>query len=133
MATTIDETKTDASEAPVPIIPMLADYLEAHRNGVTAGGFIFSGPKFKKRPLDLHNLANRVIRPALAKEGIAWCGWHGFRRGLATTLYELGTEAKTRQEILRHADPAITEKRQTLYTASKRGFPKSHAEASKSL
>jgi integrase len=108
--TTIDETKTDASEAPVPIIPVLADYLGAHRNGLPADGFIFSGPKFKDRPLDLHNLANRVIRPALAKEGIDWCGWHGFRRGLATTLYELGTDAKTRQEILRHADPRVTEK-----------------------
>jgi integrase len=111
--TTIDETKTDASEAPVPIIPVLADYLEAHRNGFPADGFIFSGPKFKKRPLDLHNLAERVIRPALEENNIPWCGWHGFRRGLATTLYELGTDAKTRQEILRHADPAITEKHYT--------------------
>jgi integrase len=32
---------------------------------------------------------------------------------LATTLYELGTDAKTRQEILRHSDPAITEKHYT--------------------
>lgn len=111
--TTIAETKTDASEAPVPIIPILADYLEAHRNGSPADGFIFSGPKFKKRPLDLHNLANRTIRPTLAEKGIAWCGWHGFRRGLATTLYELGTDAKTRQEILRHADPIITDKHYT--------------------
>jgi site-specific recombinase XerD len=47
--------------------------------------------------------------------GIEWCGWgwHGFRRGLATTLYQLGTEAKTRQAILRHANVAITEQRYT--------------------
>ncbi len=65
------------------------------------------------RPLDLHNLAARVIRPALAKEGIEWCGWHGFRRGLSTLLYELGTDAKTRQAILRHADVAVTERHYT--------------------
>ena len=65
------------------------------------------------RPLDLHNLANRVIRPALKAKNIPWCGWHGFRRGLATTLYELGTEAKTRQAILRHADVSVTEKHYT--------------------
>jgi integrase len=62
------------------------------------------------KPLDLHNLANRVIRPALKKANIPWCGWHGFRRGLATTLYGLGTEARTRQAILRHANVAVTEK-----------------------
>ena len=41
---------------------------------------------------------------------VPWCGWHGFRRGLATNLYELGVEAKTRQAILRHADVSVTEK-----------------------
>jgi integrase len=61
------------------------------------------------RPLDLRNLANRVIRPPLKSKNIPWCGWHGFRRGLATTLYELGEDAKTRQAILRHAHIKVTE------------------------
>jgi integrase len=104
----VEETKTAASKAPVPIIPILAKYLEAHRNGITAEGFIFAGP-LKKQPLDLRNLAKRVIRPGLDRAKIPWCGWHGFRRGLSTTLYELGTEAKTRQAILRHANIQITE------------------------
>lgn len=108
----IEETKTQASRAPVPVIPILAKYLGAHRNGNPVDGFIFAGPKMG-RPLDLHNLANRVIRPALSKKGIPWCGWHGFRRGLATALYELGTEAKTRQAILRHANIQVTE---NIYT-----------------
>ena len=111
--TTIHETKTTASAATVPVIPVLADYLEAHRNGYPADGFVFTGPKFKNRPLDLHNLANRTIRPALTKANIPWCGWHGFRRGLATTLYELGTDSKTRQGILRHANVIITEQAYT--------------------
>lgn len=106
------QTKTAASAAPVPIIPILADFLGAHRNGFPPSGFIFAGEKLG-RPLDFHNLANRAIRPALAKKGIAWCGWHGFRRGLSTLLYELGTEAKTRQAILRHADVAVTERHYT--------------------
>jgi integrase len=105
----IEETKTLASKAPVPVIPELAKHLENHRNNLPADGFIFTGAKMG-RPLDLHNLANRVIRPALQKANIPWCGWHGFRRGLATNLYELGVEAKTRQAILRHADVSVTEK-----------------------
>jgi integrase len=104
----VEQTKTEASRGAVPVIPELAKYLEDHRNGFPAG-FIFTGAKMG-RPLDLHNLANRVIRPALKKKGIPWCGWHGFRRGLATNLYELGVEAKTRQAILRHADVSVTEK-----------------------
>ncbi|HXO33547.1 MAG TPA: tyrosine-type recombinase/integrase [Candidatus Acidoferrales bacterium] len=107
-----ETTKTEASQAPVPVIPVLAKYLATHRNGAPADGFIFAGPKMGK-PLDLHNLANRVIRPALKNADIPWCGWHGFRRGLATTLYELGTEARTRQAILRHANVAVTEKHYT--------------------
>ena len=105
----VEQTKTEASRAGVPVIPELAKHLENHRNDFPASGFIFTGAK-AGRPLDLHNLAKRVIRPALEKKDISWCGWHGFRRGLATNLYELGVEAKTRQAILRHADVSITEK-----------------------
>ncbi len=110
----VEQTKTEASRAGVPVIPELAKHLANHRNDFPADGFIFTGAKMG-RPLDLHNLANRVIRPALEKAGlkkksIAWCGWHGFRRGLATNLYELGVEPKTRQAILRHADVSVTEK-----------------------
>lgn len=107
-----EQTKTEASAAPVPVIPILAKYLEAHRDGSSSDGFIFTGAKMG-RPLDLHNLANRVIRPALKKANIPWPGWHGFRRGLSTTLYELGTEAKTRQTILRHANVSVTEQHYT--------------------
>jgi integrase len=107
-----EQTKTDASAALVPIIPQLAKYLEAHRRRFLGEEFVFAGAKMG-HPLDLHNLANRVIRPALKKANIPWCGWHGFRRGLATTLYELGADAKTRQAILRHADVNVTERHYT--------------------
>lgn len=110
--TIVDSTKTTASKAPVPVIPILARYLEAHRDGFPSDGFIFDAP-LKRQPLDLRNLAKRVIRPALKKANVPWCGWHGFRRGLATTLYELGTEARTRQAILRHANVAVTEQHYT--------------------
>ena len=42
--TTVSETtKTEASQAPVPVIPILAKYLEAHRNSSLSDGFIFTG------------------------------------------------------------------------------------------
>jgi integrase len=105
----VEQTKTEASRGAVPVISELAKCLEEYRSGSPTDGFIFTGAKLG-RPLDLHNLARRVIRPAIAKKNIPWPGWHGFRRSLATNLYELGVEAKTRQAILRHADVSVTEK-----------------------
>ncbi len=36
-------------------------------------------------------------------------GWHAFRRGLATTLHQLGIPDKEIQGILRHGNVAITQ------------------------
>lgn len=105
--TTLEETKTLASNAPVPVLKILADHLESHRDGFPTAGFIFTGPKMG-RPLDLHNLANRTIRPALKKAGIEWCGYHGFRRGLGTNLKTLGVDDTVIQRILRHANVGVT-------------------------
>jgi integrase len=60
-------------------------------------------------PLDLKNLAARTICPTLKKAEIPWCGWHGFRRSLATNLHELGVNDLTVQAILRHSDVGITQ------------------------
>jgi integrase len=38
-------------------------------------------------------------------------GWHGFRRGIASNLYELGANEKVVQRILRHAKPHVTKER----------------------
>jgi integrase len=105
--TIIEETKSAASNAPVPVLQILAEHLESHRNGSPKNGFVFKGPKMG-RPLDLHNLANRTIRPALEKAKIPWCGWHGFRRGLSTKLKTLGVDDTVIQRILRHADVGVT-------------------------
>lgn len=101
--------KTAASRGAVPVIPQLAKVLEAHRNGFADDAFIFAGPKFG-RPLDLKNLANRVIIPRLKKKKIEWHGYHSFRRGLGTNLYHLKTPDNIIQAILRHADLATTMK-----------------------
>jgi integrase len=108
----IEDTKTEASRDAVPVIPLLAQHLAAHRNGLPEGAHVFVAPKnaSKNRPLDLHNLANRIIRPMLAAAGIPWCGWHGFRRGLATNLHTLGIPDIAIQRILRHADVAVTQR-----------------------
>ena len=62
-------------------------------------------------PLDLDKLGQQVIRPAVEAIKLDWYGWHGFRRGIASNLYELGANEKIVQRILRHARPHVTKER----------------------
>jgi integrase len=127
---TVNQPKTNSSRAPVPVVKQLADALEAHRErmGKLAVGPIFQAANGK--PLNLDNLARRVIIPTIEKcalrrqpkfehktEGHVfqldtslpqWHGWHAFRRGLATNLHRLGVEDKEIQAILRHSDVGLT-------------------------
>jgi integrase len=102
-----ERTKTASSKAPIPLVPILQEWLVVHRNGSSADGFIFAGEKMG-RPLNLANLARRVIVPKLKENKIEWHGWHSFRRGLGTNLYRIGTPDKTIQAILRHSNVSTT-------------------------
>jgi len=127
---TISEPKTKRSKAPVPVVKQLADALETlrQRMGKLAVGPIFQAGNGK--PLNLDNLARRVIVPALSPCAVCrkqesehkpeghvfqrdkalpeWHGWHAFRRGLATNLHALGVDDKTIQAILRHSNVGLT-------------------------
>jgi integrase len=105
--THIGETKTPGSAAAIPVLPVLAKAIELHRS-VSTGPFIFSGTTGK--PLVLANVTRRLIAPELVKAKIDWRGWHGLRRGLASTLYELAVPDKVIQQILRHANVSTTMK-----------------------
>jgi integrase len=59
-----EKTKTTSSKAPIPLVPILRKWLEAHRAAFLGEGFVFAGPKMN-RPLNLSNLARRVIVPAI--------------------------------------------------------------------
>jgi integrase len=106
----LDETKTHEDEEDpgvVPIIQLLRLMLDQIR---PQGG---SGWMFANRiggALDLDNLADRVIKPVLKKNGLKWKGWHAYRRGLATNLHELGIPDKVIQAILRHEDVKTTQR-----------------------
>ena len=108
----VKTTKSKASKAPVPVIPQLADRLNAHRLGVSEADrqpdrFIFASKRGGS--LDLDNVAQRIIAPAIARRGGIWFGWHSFRRGLATFLHAKGVPDKEIQRILRHSNIAVTQ------------------------
>ncbi|MGC1903059.1 MAG: tyrosine-type recombinase/integrase [Candidatus Acidiferrum sp.] len=115
--THVGDTKTSDSAGRVPVIPFLQKILTAHGVRVGRKGYIFAGEK-KRFALTLDNLAGRVIRPTL---GDAWKGWHAFRRGQATNLYELGVQPKTIQAILRHARVETTQHHYVILEQTKAG------------
>ncbi len=107
----VNRPKTRASAAPVPVIRQLADILNAYR---TSMGNPKTGVMFHvgdRKPMDCDKLAQRVIRPVVEAIGMDWYGWHGFRRGIASNLYELGANEKIVQRVLRHAKPHVTKDR----------------------
>jgi len=110
--THVNAPKTAESEAELPVLPVLREVLENHRKqqrrkDTDNNAYVFAGPR-RGAPLNLANLAARVIMPALKKKQIPWLGWHAFRRGLATNLNALGVQPKTIQSLLRHSDVRTT-------------------------
>jgi integrase len=106
----VGETKTPASKNSVPVIEPLRKILDLHKRRDGSSAWMFAGVK-KGFALHLDNLARRDIRPVL---GGRWHGWHAFRRGLSTNLFELGVPPEVSQLILRHADAETTRKHYLL-------------------
>jgi integrase len=124
------EPKNLRSKASIPVVKQLTEALEAHRKRM---GKLAVGPIFQSgngSPLNLDNLARRIITPALERCEFCeqpnsehqtddhlfvrdnsfprWHGWHAFRRGIATNLHQLGVADKDIQAILRHSNIGIT-------------------------
>jgi integrase len=91
--------------------------LDAHRKRNADSTWIFAGEK-KGFALNLANLARRSIIP---KVGELWRGWHGWRRGLATILFDLGVDPEMASKILRHADSAVTQRHDIMLESRKQG------------
>ena len=86
-----EPSEDTASRDSVPIIPALAEILDAYRRsaGNPELGFVFRSSD--GLPISLDKVVRRVIRPALEGIGLPWGGWHAFRRG--------------RLEPIRHGSP----------------------------
>jgi integrase len=93
---------TEEKAAPVPVCEPLRRILDAQRKTT---GYILEGPR--KKPLNLNNLAKRVIRPALAKKNIPWAGWYTLRRGIGTLATAIDSDLAAKG-WLRHSNIATT-------------------------
>ena len=109
--TFINRPKTRASAQAVPVIRQLAEILNEYQisMGNPKSGIVFHSGAGEH--LDFDRLGQRVVRLAVESLRLEWHGWHGFRPGIASNLYELGANDKIVQRILRHAKPHVTRER----------------------
>jgi integrase len=115
--THIGTTKTPESKQKVPVIEPLRKLLDQHKATANGNLWILTGEK-KGFSLNLDNLCSRDIRPVI---GERWHGWHAFRRGLATNLFNLGVPAEVVKIILRHSDVATTQKHYVVLQSQQAG------------
>jgi hypothetical protein len=110
-----------------PLATIPAELRKADKN--PESGPILRGPTGK--PLDLHNLANRVVIPTLKHCGICrkletnhdkadhpykldeslpkWHGWYALRRGVETAIADLSNSVAL-TGLLRHSSVSTTER-----------------------
>ena len=120
--------KTKASKGPVPLHPLLAEFLLSWKQKTPysqPGDWVFASFRLNgKQPRVGNMLVEDYLRPAAAKAGILSShqddcgrlveddprrfGFHNLRHSLASFLVRIRTDPKTVQTLLRHSDVKLT-------------------------
>jgi integrase len=105
--------KTEASQKPVPLDPLLARTLRtwrAYTKYNAASDWVFASPySGGRKPYWHQSLMRNRIREVARGLGITKkLGWHTFRHTCATLLRASGADIKVVQELLRHASCRVT-------------------------
>jgi integrase len=99
--------KTESSQKPVPLHPMLADALfewSKSSRYTKLDDWVFASNRYRGRRPFWGQAMRKYIRPAAQKVGIQdRFGWHTFRHTYSSLLRSVGTEFKVMQELLRHS------------------------------
>jgi integrase len=100
--------KTESSQKPVPLHPVVADNLaewRACRRYRKPDDWVFASARHRGRtPYWGPAILRKYIQPVALEAGIQKrIGWHTFRHTYSTLLRSVGTEFKVMQELLRHA------------------------------
>src|SRR5581483_3020460 len=114
----IGSPKSKASQAPVPMHPLLADFMQAWKRHTLYSellDWVFPSLKLSgKKPRAANMLVEDYLRPAAIKAGVIAAGdpcrfgFHNLRHSLASFLVRSKTDPKTVQALLRHSDVKTT-------------------------
>ncbi len=106
----VEDTKTDASKAPVPVVKTVARELEAHLKRNSGGGFIFHKVSGVDKPIIFETIVLNHVHPTCQAAGIQFHGFHAMRRGLNTIMKDMGIDYSLRADIMRHKPRNVTDK-----------------------
>ena len=100
--------KTESSQKPVPIHPVIVEALEKwkeHQRYRKPRDWVFASDcRRGRQPYWGQAILRKYIRPRAQELGIEKkFGWHTFRHTYSTLLRSVGTEFKVMQELLRHS------------------------------
>lgn len=114
----IGAPKSKASQAPVPMHPLLAEFMQAWKLRTLYSDsldWVFPSLKLSgKKPRAANMLVEDYLRPAAVKAGVFSAGdrcrfgFHNLRHSLASFLVRSKTDPKTVQALLRHSDVKTT-------------------------
>jgi len=114
----VGEPKSKASHAPVPLHPLLAEFMHEWKKTTPyseTGHWVFASFKLKgKQPRTANMLVEDHLRPAAVRAGVlkerekVRFGFHNLRHSLASFLVRSKTDPKTVQALLRHSDVKTT-------------------------
>jgi integrase len=108
----VDDVKTTASRASLPIEPALAEMLRAWRLKSPYPNdtdWVFASPYYGGRtPYLPETILRTRIKPAALRIGLGEIGWHTFRHTYSTLLRGLKVDVKAQQLLMRHKNPLIT-------------------------
>jgi integrase len=108
----VDDVKTRASRASLPIEPALVEMLRAWRLKSPYPidtDWVFASPYYGGRtPYLPESILRTRIKPAALRIGLGEIGWHTFRHTYSTLLRGLKVDVKAQQLLMRHKSPLIT-------------------------
>lgn len=104
----VGKCKTEASQKPVPVHPILANALTLWRQTCSYGkpeDWVFASCQHRgRKPLWGQAILRKYVVPAAERIGIQrTIGWHTFRHTYSTLLRSVGAEFKVMQELMRHS------------------------------
>jgi integrase len=107
-----DETKTESSNARVPLHPAIVEALLAwrHESAYNADtDYVFASPTLMgKKPLNSNSVQRDYLRPESIKAGLTPLGWHALRHSYRTWLAEKGTGPEVQWDLMRHSTIAMS-------------------------
>jgi integrase len=105
----VSPPKSKASKSWVPVIEPLRAILDRYREERERGDqFGLLTPDSRMFRFTLEHIGRKKVGEAFGRAELTFSGYHAFRRGLASNLFELGADDLTVQRILRHASVQVS-------------------------